>query len=199
MCEQEELAMKNENWRETMLRALYVLMVGAFCFCLGILAGCDGSGGGSDSGDAGAGKVLRTDAGWITCSIPSPTGDQPSGYGDEARDLPATNFLLVNNDVKKACEDTKTSYSSAAGIDCGDPAHDFQGTTGKPWCIVADSPEDPNLTSNCSANALSGSCVADGVAAMSKYTSGQAAGRYVRSIALCGMSGQFVGWMCTTT
>ena len=116
-----------------------------------------------------------------------------------ARNIPATNFLLVSNDVKKACESTKTSYSSAAGIDCGDPAHDFQGTTDTPWCIVADSPEDPNLTSNCSATALSGSCVADGMAPMSKYTTGHAAGRYVRSIALCGMSGQFVGWMCTTT
>jgi len=196
--------MKNENWQGTMLRVLYVLMVCAFGFCLGILmAGCDG--GGSDAGDAGnagdagAGKVLRTDAGWITCSIPSPTGDQPSGYGDTARNIPATHFLLVSHDVKKACESTMTSYSSAAGIDFGDPAHDFQGTTDTPWCIVADSPEDPNLTSNCSATALSGSCVADGMAPMSKYTTGHAAGRYVRSIALCGMSGQFVGWMCTTT
>ena len=193
------------------LRVLRVLAIGVLCSLLGhFLAGCDG--GGTEASDAGSAGVLapRPD-GAVSCAIPSPTGDQPSGYGAAARDLPATNFLFVANDVAAACEGSKkpvcvtnpatgvvtcTTPVATQGLACDDPAHDFQGSTGEPWCVALTTPDG---SSACNATYLSGSCIAQGVSPMSKYATGPVQGRLVRSWALCGASGKFVGWMCTAS
>jgi len=210
---------------------LRYLLVGAVCALLGYcLAGCDGAGdwhdpdsgktdvvgegvvsadsGGKDArGDAG---LRRDDAGRLSCDVPSPTGDQPSGYGT-ARDLPPNNFVLVANDVGAACEAWKQSYPEAyarwpsgdlptpdlvAGVDCFDPEHDFQGTTGIPWSVWA---KDLDGTP-CSANASSGSCEAVGFSPMPSHSSSEPSERLrVRSWALCSTSGLFAGWLYTTS
>lgn len=174
---------------------------------LGLLSsGCDGGNEVrlGDSGPVVSEDVLRP----VLCEVPSPTGDQPSGYGI-ARDLPASNHVLVSNDVKSACERWKSAYpatyaarpsgpdpSVVAGVDCSDVAHDFQGSSGVPWSVVVgDTSEKP-----CSATAAFGSCVATGMAEMLRYQSSDLQKRtYVRSWALCTPSRIFAGWMYTVS
>jgi hypothetical protein len=192
---------------------LRYLLVGVVCALLGYcLAGCDGSGDWQDpdAGDEVPGNLRRDDAGRLSCDVPSPTGDQPSGYGT-ARDLPPNNFVLVANDVEELCESWKAAYSElyaarpssdlptpdlVAGVDCSDPAHDFRGTTGVPWSVWA---TDLDGTP-CSANASSGTCEAVGLLPMPLYSSSDPAKRLrVRSWALCSTAGRFSGWLYTTS
>jgi len=179
--------------------ALFLALVGV------MVSGCDGgSAGPGDSGDAVVADVARP----VSCSVPSPTGDQPSGYGT-ARDLPASNHVLVSNDVRSACEAWKAAYPAsyasrpagpdpkiAAGVDCSDVSHDFQGSSGVPWSVVAADPSG----APCSATADSGSCAAAGMAEMPRYQSSDPQERlYVRSWALCTPSRVFAGWMYTAS
>lgn len=194
-------------------RVLRVLAIGVLCSLLGhLVAGCDG--GASDS-DAAVVLAPRP-AGAISCAIPSPTGTEAS---QQLGPIGANHFLFVANDVRAACESGRAAAlkpvcttnpatgvvacadPSAAtvklvdGINCSDPAHDFEGSTGTPMCVYATDPDG----SACSATYTSGSCVAQSVGSMAQYTSGKVQGLYVRSWALCGASGQFVGWLCTAS
>jgi hypothetical protein len=96
-----------------------------------LIASCDG-------GEAGPG-LAYTDAG-VACSIPSPTGDSltPTGV---ARNT--AHFVVIEDDVVAACNEMKAwrtvafpGDTSFQGIDCSDPAHDFQGTTTQSWCVA---------------------------------------------------------------
>jgi hypothetical protein len=115
------------------LAAWFVILVLLAALAALMLSGC--------GGDSGPG-LTATSTGW-KCDVPSTTmGDVSTKY-----------FVVVEDDVAAACEETKAwatkNPSQAAailpsvangqisiqGADCSDAAHDFQGTSGTPWCV----------------------------------------------------------------
>ena len=192
-----------------MITLFQVLVVGLF-------AGCEGGDTPELLSDAGVpvGTGLKfTDAGSVICSIPSPTGDEKSPYGIGRN---TQSFVVITNNVKAACESFKslppTGWESlVGGIDCSDPAKDFQGATGISWCISTATPETdgagrPVLSYDNSDCVTSGgltqgsqSVVTCKVTGMNKLlTNTNANGSFPQRVtAGCSSTGVFQGWICS--
>jgi hypothetical protein len=222
MCEQEELAMKNENWRETMLRALYVLMVGAFCFCLGILAGCDGSAGSGAGQETFAANQPQA----LLCKVPSPTYDMSAMPENGV----AVAGVLVSNpgDAAKLCEawtvvipagvngagfpySASCKLVSASGVDspecgvkmttsvCSDVANDFLDSAGGRHCFHAGGTgcDFSTLASSFGDGKARATCTLGSLGLMKTVADGAAPTTTDnRMVELCSADGTFVGWMC---
>jgi hypothetical protein len=176
------------------------------------LCACDGGTTGEGEGDQpdGGGKsdgLVRSDAGLVSCSVPSPTGDVPGAYGSQARDTQY--FMLVQNETKEACESYKANYkvydpgyapqvemaALIKGIDCSDVANDFRGTTGKSWCV---SLTEMDGTTVCSENFTgNGKCKVSGMGIMQPLQNPRMpVGTLNRAYGTCSPTGHFQGWYC---
>jgi hypothetical protein len=211
--------------KNSLKKIFRVLAIGVAAALLGhALAGCDG--GGSDlpeaSGvDGGAGTdarpgtdVLprtdvqgpglgRTDAGLISCEVPSPTRE----WGEASTSLVPGHFVVLTGDVVRACEAWKVenptlqvpvdgyqvprgSEVSTAGVDCMGIADDFRGSTGLFWCVgpFSCTPSPDGKTT----------CEIWGLGLLKYSTSGAVPPKTLRRTwAACSPEGVFVGWLCT--
>lgn len=195
-----------------MLNIVKILAIGILFAALGHLcAGCDSGDESNVALDSGPGLTYGkpepgTDAGFISCSVPS---SQPSN---------TVYFILVANDVRSMCETFKSQYSKAtnceaqdvtnctvqpgygnqilstvptAGIDCSDAAHDYRGTTGVPWGIwflALDGKSPCNAT-------FTGvpACLAMGMGVL-PYTSTSHGLVPEKNYGICSSGGVFQGW-----
>lgn len=205
--------MKNET-----KRVLRILSIGVLCSLLGyLLAGCDGEIGGADAFpgvDAGGNDVVaaadagradagvtaderprlgRSDAGMVTCAIPSPTGDAVNPEtGRTAREdafraaemLSYMAFEVVSNDgsIGQICSDSVAGGLTADAV-CDSPATDFRGLEGAAHCFA--------LVPGCKSSLDgAGQCEIFSLVTMDEGAP------WPRRWALCGTSGVFVGWVC---
>jgi hypothetical protein len=217
-------------------RSLFMTLAVGITFALlgHCLAGCDGSGGpGAEQPDSGAagqvggsttagtggaagaggrvgtdGGLSRSEAGFVSCPVPSPTGDQKGSYGDQARDTPY--FALVSGDVAKACRTyvsqvlaagvspyvTADDLKAYVGVDCSDVAHDFQGASGRAWCIGIAPPAGATGSGCDFAGGVV--CQVIGIAPMKTISNSHVTPStwLDRTYGVCTTSGIFAGWIC---
>jgi hypothetical protein len=184
------------------VRVLKVLLVGGLFALLGqLLAGCDGVGidlpdGGKTDGQTGPG-LGRTDAGLVSCAIPSPTADQPGAYG-LGRDTPY--FAVIANDSRERCAAFVAQNPSAnvitKGIDCDDVADDFRGTTDFAWCVTVVALDGISTCKALQTSSESPSCLASGISTLPNLVTARKT-LPARELALCSPAGVFMGWMCS--
>lgn len=213
--------------KNSLKKVFRVLAIGVAFALLGhALAGCDG--GGSDlpdvvGVDGGAGTdarsdvqpradaqgpgLGRTDAGLISCEVPSPTRE----WGEVSTSLVPGHFVVLTGDVVQACEAWKVENPtlqvpvdgyqvprgttlSTAGIDCSAISEDFRGSTGLFWCVWAVDEDN-----SCSARPDGvTTCEIRGLGLMPYSTSGAVPPKTPkRSWAACSPEGSYVGWLCT--
>lgn len=199
------------------------LAIGVLACLLALwLVGCDGTTEEPFEASSDAGTVPDTKA--PPQDTKNSTTDTIPATGTVSCEIPASSlrpgltpsFIRVTNDAKAEClsfkaanptipnswpkansPSTATSFSTS-GVDCEDVAHDFQGTTGMPWCLglIGDSVIAP------CAGTPDGkvTCKVSGMAPMGLISSSDPARRLpIKSYAACNMAGKFVGWMCTTS
>jgi hypothetical protein len=216
--------MKNENWQGTVLRVLYVLMVCAFGFCLGILvAGCDGSAGSGADQEIFAANQPQA----LLCKVPSPTYDMTSMPENGV----AVSGVLVSNpgDAAKLCEAwtvVTPAYVDGAGyshsascslhaikddkqIDspecdvtmtasvCSDISNDFLDSAGGRHCfhVGGTGCDFSNLASGFGKTGTT--CSLGSLGLMKEVAAGASPTTTDnRMVELCSTDGTFVGWMC---
>jgi hypothetical protein len=216
--------------KDSFKHVMKVLALGGLFALMGhLMSGCDGSSDLPDAGegvDGGADVVKtdvqkidggtdiikvdaglgRSDAGMVTCAIPSPTGDAVNkSTGRTAREdallaaesLAYLAFIVVTKDwlgnggdARQICRDT-IEAGSASDANCDSPSTDFRGAGGTRHCFAV----GPSLEidgERCMAN-TSGSrtcSLAPTMGVLDELLPKP------RQWALCSPSGAFVGWAC---
>lgn len=194
------MKISEKRLRDLVLGILVALIAVSLLACDG---GPESGGEGTDAGSAGLG---HSDAGFVSCQVPSPTGDQPGAYGSQSRDSPY--YVVVQNDSAAVCKSFKSSYKSdpsvpstvalgelVKGMDCSSVAGDFRGSSGQAWCLY--------LTANDGVSACPGdvtgkiTCQVASFGVMKTLQNPRLpAGTLDRSYGVCSSAGIFQGWLC---